>query len=123
MSDRYRVLAVDDSEFMRKLIASSLAGSEFELVEAVGGGQDAVGAYQELKPDLVLLDIVLPQMNGKEALKAILAQDPEARVVMVSSLGTDDSVTECLRAGAKLFIQKPFEKGDLLAALRHALTA
>ena len=123
MADTYRVLAVDGSEFARKVVASSLSESEFELVDCVAGGEDAVAKFKELTPDLVLLDIVLPQQNGLEALKQILAHDPEARVVMVSSLGTDDAVTECLREGAKLFIQKPFEKGDLLAALRHALTA
>lgn len=123
MADTYRVLAVDGSEFARKVVASSLADSEFELVDCVAGGEDAVGRFKELEPDLILLDIVLPQQNGLEALKQILAHDPEARVVMVSSLGTDDAVTECLREGAKLFIQKPYEKGDLLAALRHALTA
>ncbi len=123
MADTYRVLAVDGSEFARKVVASSLADTEFELVDCVGGGADAVAKFKELSPDLVLLDIVLPQQNGLEALKQILAHDPDARVVMVSSLGTDDAVTDCLREGAKLFIQKPFEKGDLLAALRHALTA
>jgi two-component system chemotaxis response regulator CheY len=123
MAESFRVLAVDSSEFARKVVAASLADSEFELVDCVGGGQDAVTRFGELEPDLVLLDIVLPQQNGLEALKQILSLQPEARVVMVSSLGTDDAVTECLRAGAKLFIQKPFEKGDLLAALRHALTA
>lgn len=123
MADTYRVLAVDGSEFARKVVASSLADTEFELVDCVAGGADAVAKFKELSPDLVLLDIVLPQQNGLEALKQILAHDPDARVVMVSSLGTDDAVTDCLREGAKLFIQKPFEKGDLLAALRHALTA
>jgi len=116
-----RVLAVDDSEFMRRVISSSLGESEFELAGVARSGEEAVARYQELGPDVVLLDIVMPEQNGKEVLKRIMELDPAARVIMVSSLGTDDAVTECLRGGAKLFIQKPFDKSDLLAALRHAM--
>lgn len=117
----YRVLAVDDSLLMRKQVERILRETDYELVDTGSNGQEAVDKFKELKPDVVLLDIVMPQMSGKEALKEILAHDPSARVIMVSSLGTDEAVTECLQVGALRFIQKPFSHDLLLQALRSAL--
>ena len=114
----YRVLAVDDSLLMRRKIASSLVDTEFELVATAKDGVEAVEQFEAQSPDLVLLDIVMPRMNGTEALKQILDRNPSARVIMVSSLGTDEAVTECLQVGALRFIQKPFSTELLLEALR-----
>lgn len=117
----HRVLAVDDSLLMHKAIASTLRDTEFELVAQGKNGEEAVELYVEHRPDLVLMDIVMPKLSGKEALKKILALDPSARVIMISSLGTDDAVTECLQAGARRFVQKPFESQQLLNAMRSVL--
>lgn len=117
----YRVLSVDDSLLMHKKIASALRGSEFELVATARNGQEGVERYAELSPDVVLLDIVMPQLSGKDALKKILERNPAARVIMVSSLGTEETVTECLTLGALRFVQKPFESSELLEALRQVL--
>ncbi len=117
-----RVLAVDDSLLMRKQVEKILRDSEYELVGTASNGREGLEKFKELQPDLVLMDIVMPQMSGKEALKAILEHDPNARVIMVSSLGTDEAVTECLQVGALRFIQKPFSQELLLQALRSALS-
>ncbi len=117
----YRVLAVDDSLLMHKAISSSLRDTEFELVGQGKNGLEALSLFKELHPDIVLMDIVMPELSGKEALKNILAFDPTARVIMISSLGTDDAVTECLQTGARRFIQKPFESDQLLNAMRSVL--
>ena len=117
----HRVLAVDDSLLMHKTIARSLADTEFELVGQAKDGREGVELFAELKPDVVLMDIVMPRLTGKEALKEILALDAGARVIMISSLGTDDAVTDCLQSGARRFIQKPFDSEQLLNAMRSVL--
>ena len=117
----YRVLAVDDSLLMHKTISSSLRDSEFELVGQGKNGKEAISLFKELSPDIVLMDIVMPELSGKDALKEIIAFDPSARVIMISSLGTDDAVTECLQTGARRFIQKPFEPDQLLNAMRSVM--
>lgn len=117
----YRVLAVDDSLLMHKTIARTLSDTEFELVAQAKDGQEGVDLFGELRPDVVLMDIVMPRLTGKQALKAILALEPSAKVIMISSLGTDDAVTECLQAGARRFIQKPFDSDQLLNAMRSVL--
>ena len=117
----YRVLAVDDSLLMHKTIARTLSDTEFELVAQAKDGQEGVDLFGELRPDVVLMDIVMPRLTGKQALKAILALEPSAKVIMISSLGTDDAVTECLQAGARRYIQKPFDSDQLLNAMRSVL--
>jgi two-component system chemotaxis response regulator CheY len=106
---------------MHKTIARSLAGSEFELVGQARDGEEGVALFDELHPDVVLMDIVMPKLSGKDALRRILGVDPGAKIIMISSLGTDDSVTECLQAGARRFIQKPFDQDQLLNAMRSVL--
>ncbi len=113
-----RVLVVDDSLLARKVIAATLEGSEFEIVGTAHDGAEAVEAFKQHAPDLVLLDLVMDKQTGKEALIKIIGHDASARVVMITSVGTDDAVTDCMRAGAKMFVQKPFEKTVLLETLR-----
>lgn len=114
----YRVLAVDDSLLMRRKVEKSLKDTEFEVVATASDGAKAVEQFKALEPDLVLLDIVMPNLDGPGALKQIMSINPKARVVMVSSLGTDEAVTMCLEAGALRFIQKPFTTELLLKTLR-----
>lgn len=123
MSDSFTVLAADDSMLARKFVAKCLAGSEFELVEAVGTGREAVDRYAALSPDVVLLDVVMPDMKGLEALRIIREQDAAARAVIVSSLGTDQAVSEATEAGAWAYLQKPFEAKQLLTILRTAVAS
>ena len=106
-----RILLVDDAAFMRKVIKDPLSKAGYtDLHEAVDGA-DAVEKYNSLKPDLVLMDITMPNMDGLEALKAIRAADGNANVVMCSAMGQETMVIDAIRSGAKDFIVKPF-KGE-----------
>lgn len=119
MSGKYKVLVVDDSAAMRMLIKASLQDSEFEVVAEAKNGHEALQSYKSSAPDLVLLDIVMPEMDGVEALGHIMAFDKNAVVIMASSMGTEDSVQAALKAGAKNFLQKPIEQEALLKILRN----
>lgn len=112
------VLAVDDSKTMLAMMSAYLKGSNFELVATANNGTEAVQKYRELKPQLVLLDVVMPEVTGLETLEKILSADTTACVVMVSSLGTENTVQDCLKRGAKSFVQKPIQKAGMLATLR-----
>ena len=106
-----KILTVDDAAFMRKVIKDTLSKAGYtDLHEAVDGA-DAVEKYNSLKPDLVLMDITMPNMDGLEALKAIRAADGNANVVMCSAMGQETMVIDAIRSGAKDFIVKPF-KGE-----------
>ncbi len=115
---RIRIMMVDDSSFMLSLITDMLKGTEFEIVGQCQDGSHALELYDRTKPDLVLLDVVLPEQTGPEILDKILDMDTNAKVIMVSSLGTEDIVVDCLRRGAKHFIQKPFDQEHFLRELR-----
>ena len=104
-----RILLVDDAAFMRKVIKDTLSKAGYtDLHEAVDGA-DAVEKYNSLKPDLVLMDITMPNMDGLEALKAIRAADANANVVMCSAMGQETMVIDAIKSGAKDFIVKPFK--------------
>lgn len=114
---KVRVLVVDDSKTMLAMMSAYLKGSNFQLVATANSGAEALQKYREHKPELVLLDIVMPEVTGLEILDKILKQDSCACVVMVSSLGTEGTVQECLRKGAKSFVQKPIQKDGMLTTL------
>ena len=106
-----KILVVDDAAFMRKVIKDTLSKAGYtDLHEAVDGA-DAVEKYNSLKPNLVLMDITMPNMDGLEAIKAIRAADGGANVVMCSAMGQETMVIDAIRSGAKDFIVKPF-KGE-----------
>jgi len=106
---KFRILVVDDSLFQRKVIRKIIEKMNCEVVGEAPDGIDAVEMYKELKPDLVTLDITMPGCNGYVALQKILAVDTSAVVVMVTALSHDKIVHDCLDAGAKKFITKPFK--------------
>jgi two-component system chemotaxis response regulator CheY len=112
------VLAVDDSKTMLTMMSAYLKGSDFELVATANSGAEALAKYKEYKPQLVLLDVVMPEITGVQALEQILGADTNACVVMVSSLGSESTVQDCLKKGAKSFVQKPIQKDGMLAILR-----
>lgn len=106
-----KILLVDDAAFMRKMIRDTLSKAGYtDLYEAVDGA-DAVAKYNELQPDLVIMDITMPNKDGLEALKEIRAKDSDANIVMCSAMGQESMVMDAVRSGAKDFIVKPF-KGD-----------
>lgn len=109
-----KILLVDDAAFMRKMIKDTLVKNGYtEVFEAVDGA-DAVEKFGEIGPDLVVMDITMPNMDGLEALKAIRASDPGANVVMCSAMGQETMVIDAIRSGAKDFIVKPFKPERVL---------
>ena len=109
-----KILLVDDAAFMRKMLKDALSKNGYtDLYEAVDGA-DAVEKYDELKPDLVIMDITMPNMDGLEALKAIRGKDGSANVVMCSAMGQESMVIDAVRSGAKDFIVKPFKADRVL---------
>lgn len=116
-----KILVVDDAAFMRKVIKDTLTKNGFtDIYEAVDG-KDAVEKYFELKPDLVLMDITMPNMDGLEALKTIRGQDSSANIVMCSAMGQEAMVVEAVQAGIKDFIVKPFKDDRLMKTVNSIL--
>lgn len=116
-----KILLVDDAAFMRKMIKDTLSKNGYtDLHEAVDGA-DAVEKFTELKPDLVIMDITMPNMDGLEALKAIRAKDNGANVVMCSAMGQESMVMDAVRSGAKDFIVKPFKGERVLKTVASIL--
>ena len=120
-SAKKRILVVDDSAFLRNALHEILRKQGFDVVGTAENGLEAISKYRELKPDLVTLDIIMPQMNGLEALKLLRAVDPNVAVVMVSSMSSEGSVTDCLKAGAKNYILKPFDPEKVSAVIEKVL--
>lgn len=118
----YRVLVVDDAAFMRMMIKQILGKeADFEVVGEAENGLVAIEKFKELNPDIVTLDITMPELDGIEALKQIKTIDPNAKVVMCSAMGQQGMVLDAIRNGAKDFIVKPFQGDRVLEALRKAL--
>jgi len=115
---KWRVMTFDDSAAILTIIAAYLEDSEFEVIAAERDGIMAVERFAQERPDIVLLDLIMPGQSGVETLSRILAIDPDAFVVIVSSLGTEDAVHECLTSGARSFLQKPFTKDDFIDFMR-----
>ncbi|HEY0343579.1 MAG TPA: response regulator [Solirubrobacteraceae bacterium] len=116
-----RVLVVDDAAFMRKVVSDALNGGGHEVIGEASNGVEAVARYQELQPELMTLDITMPEMDGLTALKEIIAIDPSARIIMCSALGQESKVLEAIKAGAKDFVVKPFKPDRVLDAVGKAL--
>ena len=118
-----KILLVDDAAFMRKMIKDTLIKNGYtEVFEAVDGA-DAVEKFGEIGPDLVVMDITMPNMDGLEALKAIRAKDGSANVVMCSAMGQETMVMDAVRSGAKDFIVKPFKPDRVLKTVTSILGA
>ena len=115
------ILVVDDAAFMRMRAAKLLSEEGYEILEA-GNGVEALKLYQEHSPDCVLMDITMPEMDGLTALKEIRKVDPEARIAMVTAMGQQAIILEALKAGAKDFVIKPFEKERVVDAVAKLLT-
>ncbi len=116
-----KILIVDDAAFMRMMVKDALKKGGYEdVVEAVDGA-DAVEKYKELHPDLVIMDITMPNMDGLEALKAIKEENPDSQVVMCSAMGQESMVIEAIKSGAKDFIVKPFKPERILSTVSNII--
>ncbi len=117
-----RVLVVDDAAFMRKMVTDALTKGGHEVVGEAGNGVEALTQYRELKPDLMTLDIKMPEKDGIAALKELMELDPSAKVVMCSALGQESKVLESIKLGAKDFVVKPFQADRVIEAVGKALS-
>jgi two-component system chemotaxis response regulator CheY len=115
------VLIVDDALFMRMMIRDILSKDGFDVVAEAENGVEAVERFKEVRPDLVTMDIVMPEMDGIEAVKQIMKIDPNAKILMCSAMGQQPLVVEALEAGAKDFIIKPFQPSKVIEAVEKAL--
>ncbi len=115
-----KILIVDDAEFLRVRISKMLTGDGFEVVEA-DNGLKAIEAYKTHKPDMVLMDITMPEMDGLSALKELRKIDPNAKVIMLTALGQESVVLEAVKSGAKDFVVKPFERDRVMSAINKLL--
>jgi len=114
----YTVLVVDDAAFMRLAIKNVLEKNEFKVVADAKNGVEAIQKYIEFKPDIVTMDITMPDMSGIDALKKIMEYDPNAKIVMVSAMGQERMVKEAILNGAKNFIVKPYKEEHIVQTLR-----
>jgi len=115
-----RILIVDDAEFLRMRISKMLVAEGYEVMEAENGLQ-AVEKYKAEKPDAVLMDITMPEMDGLTALKEIKAYDAKAKIVMLTALGQESVVLEAIKSGARDFVVKPFERERVMSAITKLL--
>ena len=113
-----KVLIVDDAAFMRISIKNMLTKNGYEVVGEAENGQIGVEMYKDLQPDIVTMDITMPEMSGLDALKEIQKIDPNAKVVMVSAMGQEAMVREAIVSGAKGFIVKPFKEEGIIQAIK-----
>lgn len=104
----YRVLVVDDTNFMRKMMADCLKQSGHAVAGEAGNGREAIQMYEQLRPDLVIMDLTMPEMNGIDAIKEILAIDSQAVILVCSASNQQDMIFDAMEAGAKGYIMKPF---------------
>lgn len=116
-----KILVVDDAAFMRMRCTKLLTDNGFETNEAADGAE-AIEKYKEFKPDGVLLDITMPNMDGLSTLKEIIKMDPGARVAMVTAMGQQSMVMEALKTGARDFVVKPFDADRVLAAVKKMIS-
>ena len=116
-----KILIVDDAAFMRMMIKDILTKNDYEVVGEAENGLKAVEKYKELGPDLVLMDITMPELDGIQAVKQIKEFDPDAKVVMCSAMGQQAMVIESIQAGAKDFIVKPFQAERVIEAIQKVL--
>jgi two-component system chemotaxis response regulator CheY len=117
----HSVLVCDDAIFMRTMIADILSSAGYEVVGEAETGSQAVQKYRQLKPDLVTMDIVMPDMGGIDAVREICKDDPDAKILMCSAMGQQALVVEAIQAGAKDFVVKPFQPSRVLEAVQRVL--
>jgi two-component system chemotaxis response regulator CheY len=118
------VLVVDDALFMRRMLSDILKKEGIEICGEAENGKEAIEKYQQLKPDLVTMDIVMPkieEIDGIDAVKEIMKVDPQAKIIMVSAMGQHSLVVEAIQAGAKDFVTKPFQPSRVAEAVKRAL--
>jgi two-component system, chemotaxis family, chemotaxis protein CheY len=118
-----RILIVDDSRLTRAIIKNALTAAGFEVVGEAENGRDAITKFGQLKPDMVTMDLIMPDVDGMQATKEILSKDPKARILVVTSLGQKLLEEDAMKTGAKGMIAKPFQPQELVKAVNDVLTS
>ncbi len=116
-----KILVVDDAQFMRMMLKNILSGAGYEVVGEGENGVQAIEKYKDLKPDMVIMDMIMPEMGGIDAVREIVKLDPAAKVLMCSAMGQQALVVEAIQVGARDFIVKPFQPAGVLEAVAKAL--
>lgn len=119
--DKHRIMVVDDSRVVQEEMKKMLQGTEIEVVAHCRSGEEALERYEEVNPDLVTMDIVMPGMDGLETCREMRERWPECNIFMVSSMAYEDMINDAAALGAKGFLFKPFTRESLLTGLRGAL--
>jgi two-component system chemotaxis response regulator CheY len=122
MSEKKRVLIADDSKVMRESLKTILEKCHCEVVGMAENGAQVISQYKDLKPDLITLDIVMPQLNGIDTLKTLKSIHAEVKVIMVTSLATQQDVIKCKDLGANYYILKPFEDSKVIETIKMVTT-
>ena len=117
-----RIMVVDDSRLVRVQLEDVLKGTDYEIAAYCRSGEDAIAQYAAVQPDLVTMDIIMQGMDGLDAAEVILKNNPQARIVMISSLAYDDTFERARAIGAKGFVDKPFHQEQLLKVFEQALS-
>ncbi|MBQ8108350.1 MAG: response regulator [Ruminococcus sp.] len=115
-----KVMICDDSMFARKKLSMTISNLGVKEIYEAADGEEAINKYKEFKPDVVFMDIIMPKVTGLDALKAIVEFDPDAKIVMASSVGTQGHLKEAIKAGAADFLQKPISDEDTQSILENA---
>lgn len=113
------VMICDDAMFLRAALKKIIEAGDFEVIAEAANGMEAIQMYQKFRPDVVTMDITMPEMDGIAAVEAIMELDPQANIVMCSAMGQQEKVIGAISAGAKDFIVKPFEEERVLEALER----
>ncbi|MDF2592113.1 MAG: cheY2 [Clostridia bacterium] len=116
-----KILIVDDAAFMRMAIRTMLEKDDFEIVGEAENGLQAIKKYKECKPDVVTMDITMPEMDGLAALEVIMQYDPNAKVIMLSAMGQEVMVKDAIIRGAKTFVVKPFKEDHIIKTINKVL--
>jgi two-component system chemotaxis response regulator CheY len=117
-----RILVVDDAVFMRISLKQILEAKGYEVVGEAENGMEALKLYEQLRPDLVTMDITMPGINGVETIRKLIELDSKAKIVVCSAMGHKQMVLEAINAGAKDFVVKPFQSESVITAIRGALS-
>lgn len=119
--EKVRVLLVDDSMYIRTVLGSIIVDAGFEVVGEAADGEEAIRKYMDLKPDIVLMDVIMEPMNGMAATEAILDKDPAALILMVTVLEAKEILVDLIKIGAKGYITKPFSKEEIAEKIREVI--
>ncbi len=109
-----RILLADDAAFMRMMLKNILTPEGYEIVGEANNGKEAVQMFKDLKPDMLIMDMIMPELGGIDAIKQIIAEFPDANILICSAIGQQTLVIEAIQAGAKDYIVKPFDEGSVL---------